>query len=91
MITDPNRIQLWRLGILGLLVLMVTGVLLSRLWKVQIVDSVQALHDFDISSTIRNRIAPVRGAICDRNGVLLAENRPSFDLDFYLDELRRDL
>ena len=39
---------------------------------------------------MKSRLAPARGDICDRNGVALAENRPSFDIDFYLGDLRRD-
>jgi penicillin-binding protein 2 len=90
MLTDDIRVQGWRLGILALLVFAAMGMLLNRLWSVQIVNSDLAQQSSDEQSTVRARIAPARGAICDRNGVMLAENRPSFDIDFYLDDLRRD-
>ncbi len=35
------------------------------------------------------RIPAVRGKILDRNGLALAENRPTYNVSLYLDELRR--
>jgi penicillin-binding protein 2 len=90
MLHDEARVQGWRLGILALLVFAAMGLLLSRLWTVQVVNSDAASQRSESQSTIRARIAPARGAICDRNGIMLAENRPSFDIDFYLDEMKRD-
>ncbi len=90
MLSDDIRVQGWRLGILALLVFGAMGVLLSRLWNVQVVNSDAARARSDDQTTVRERIAPARGAICDRNGVMLAENRPSFDIDFDLGDLRRD-
>jgi penicillin-binding protein 2 len=90
MLADDIRVQGWRLGILALLVFAAMGALLNRLWNVQIVNSDSARQSSEEQSTVRARRAPARGAICDRNGVMLAENRPSFDIDFYLDDLRRD-
>ncbi len=89
MLADDIRVQGWRLGILALLVFAAIGMLLSRLWNVQVVNSDSARARSEEQTTVRQRIAPARGAICDRNGVMLAENRPSFDIDFYLGELRR--
>jgi penicillin-binding protein 2 len=90
MLDEDIRIPGWRLGILALLVFTAVGVLLSRLWTVQIVNQDTAVKRSEDQTTVKARIAPARGAICDRNGVMLAENRPSFDIDFYLDDLRRD-
>ena len=90
MLDDDIRAQGWRLGVLLLLIFAAMGVLLSRLWNVQIVNSESALHTLEVNTTVKARIAPARGSICDRNGIPLAENRPSFDIDFYLDDLRRD-
>lgn len=90
MIDEVNPVKGWRLGFLALMVFAAMGVLLSRLWNVQIVNSESARQRSEEQTTVRARIAPARGAICDRNGVNLAENRPSFDIDFYLDDLRRD-
>jgi penicillin-binding protein 2 len=89
MLADDIRVQGWRLGVLALLVFAAVGLLLSRLWTVQVVNSDSAKARSEEQTTVRARIAPARGAICDRNGVMLAENRPSFDIDFYLGDLRR--
>src|SRR5471030_3070779 len=90
MLADDIRVQGWRLGVLVLLVFAAVGVLLSRLWTVQIVNSDSAQARSEEQTTVRARLAPARGAICDRNGVMLAENRPSFDIDFDLADLRRN-
>ena len=87
---DDVQADGWRLGILALVVFGAMGILLSRLWNVQVVNSQSALRTLDATTTVKARIAPARGAICDRNGVPLATNRPSFDIDFYLDDMRRD-
>ena len=89
MLADDIRVQGWRLGVLGLLIFAAVGILLSRLWNVQVVNSDSARQKSEEQTTVHARIAPARGAICDRNGVMLAENRPSFDIDFYLGDLRR--
>jgi len=90
MLDDEIRVKGWRVGVLALVVLVAVGILLNRLWTVQIVGQDSARQHAEAQTTVRARIAPARGAICDRNGVMLAENRPSFDIDFYLDDLRRD-
>jgi len=90
MLADDIRVQGWRLGVLALLIFAAIGMLLSRLWNVQVVNSDSARARSEEQTTVRQRVAPARGAICDRNGVMLAENRPSFDIDFYLGDLRRD-
>jgi penicillin-binding protein 2 len=90
MLADDIRVQGWRLGILALFVFAAVGVLLNRLWTVQVVNSDSAREKSYQQTTVRERIAPARGAICDRNGIMLAENRPSFDIDFDLGDLRRD-
>ena len=89
MLADDIRVQGWRLGILALMIFGAVALLLSRLWNVQVVNSDSARARSEEQTTVRARIAPARGAICDRNGVMLAENRPSFDIDFYLGDLRR--
>lgn len=56
------------------------GVIIAALWYMQVVKGEQY-----VESAVRNRIRLVRipaprGLIRDRNGVVLADNRPSFDL-----------
>ena len=90
MLADDIRAQGWRLGILALLVFAAVGTLLSRLYNVQVVNTDTAQQRSYAQTTVKTRLAPARGAICDRNGVMLAENRPSFDIDFNLGDIRRD-
>ena len=90
MLDEDSRAPGWRLGLLGLLILAALGVLLTKLWNLQIVNSGEAVERAETQTTVKSRIAPARGGICDRNGVDLADNRPSFDIDFYLDVLERD-
>ncbi|MCP1328270.1 penicillin-binding protein 2, partial [Halomonas sp. 707D4] len=63
-----------------LFVLVLTGVLASRLAYLQIVQ-----HELYTTRSEKNRVRveplpPNRGLIFDRNGVLLAENRPTYNL-----------
>jgi len=90
LVKDDVRVPSWRLGVLVLLIFTAVGILLNRLWSIQIINSEAARHTLEAHTTVKARIAPARGEICDRNGVPLAENRPSFDIDLYLDDLRRD-
>jgi penicillin-binding protein 2 len=75
-----NRLVNKRLMACSLLVAAITCALVVRLYILQVVE-------FDYHSTIseNNRvhvlpITPTRGLIYDRNGVLLADNRPSYNL-----------
>jgi penicillin-binding protein 2 len=90
MLDDDVRVQGWRLGVLVIVLFGAMDLLLSRLWTVQVVNSASAQQRSEAQTTVKSRLAPARGAICDRNGLMLAENRPSFDIDFYLGDLRRD-
>ncbi|HNQ89660.1 MAG TPA: penicillin-binding transpeptidase domain-containing protein [Verrucomicrobiota bacterium] len=63
-------------------------VLLAGLWYVQIV-SARHYQASLLNQTYRTvRIPATRGKILDRNGLVLAENRPSYNLNLYLEELR---
>jgi penicillin-binding protein 2 len=64
------------------------AVLLAGLYYVQIISARDYAED-QISQSFRTvRIPSPRGNILDRNGVVLAENRPSYALGLYLEELR---
>jgi penicillin-binding protein 2 len=65
-------------------------VLLAGLWWVQIVSyrNYQAHQETQSFRTIR--IPAMRGKILDRNGVVLADSRPSYNVSLYLEELRKD-
>jgi penicillin-binding protein 2 len=62
------------------LVLFLLGVLIARMYQLQVVE-----HEIYTTLSDKNRVqvqsvAPPRGLIYDRNGVLLAENRPVFSV-----------
>ncbi len=81
----------WRRRLLFMGVVMLAGLiaLTWRLWEVQVVDGPYYTSLLGRRSEIRVRIPPLRGEIRDRNGLLLAENRSSFDIEFYLPDMVR--
>ncbi len=80
---DPNRekrIYAFRTLVALLVVFALTGVLVLRMYQLQMVE-----HQHFVTLSDKNRmqlqsIAPNRGLIYDRNGVLLADNQPVFSL-----------
>jgi penicillin-binding protein 2 len=65
----------------AVLCLLLAGLLLARLLDLQVIQ-----HDYYTTRADDNRMRvvampPVRGLIYDRNGTLLAQNRPSYDLE----------
>jgi len=63
--------------------------LLGALWRVQIMRGQHYDNKQDAQSLRRIRIPAARGEIIDRNGVVLANNRPSYDIAMYLDQIGR--
>jgi penicillin-binding protein 2 len=63
-------------------------VLLAGLWWVQVVSARKYESHLETQSYRTVRIPAVRGKILDRNGRVLAENRPRYSLSLYLDDLR---
>jgi penicillin-binding protein 2 len=77
-----------RLRALAVLVLAGLSVLVVGLWFVQVV-STRRYQASLANQTFRTvRVPATRGRILDRNGLVVAENRPSYNLDLYLEELR---
>jgi len=87
MITSEERVR-FRVAMLGVIVLAMMSVLLSRLWFLQVLTGERYAN---ASETNRVRIvwleAP-RGRILDRNGVELVKNRPSLAIGLRKDDLR---
>jgi penicillin-binding protein 2 len=61
-------------------------VLLAGVWWVQVVRSRHYLEDQRSQSYRSVRVPAPRGKILDRNGVVLAENRPSYNVSLYLED-----
>jgi penicillin-binding protein 2 len=77
---------------LRLVAVMLAGgllILLAGLWWVQVVSAREYQAHLDTQAYRTIRIPAVRGKILDREGRVLAENRPSYNLSLYLGELRK--
>lgn len=64
------------------------AVLLAGLWYTQVVSAKRYRASLRNQTFRTVRIPATRGKILDRNGLVLAENRPSYNLNLYLEELR---
>jgi penicillin-binding protein 2 len=88
LIFDQLRKNDRQLQVLSICVLSGVVLLLIGLWYVQVL-SAKRYQNTQISQSFRAvRIPAIRGKILDANGVVLAENRPSYNVNLYLDELR---
>lgn len=86
--SDERRIIQWRLLIAFVGVVALLGVLAFRFYLLQIEQ-----HQNFATLSDRNRIqvqpvAPTRGLIYDRNGILLADNRPSYRLSLIPERIK---
>jgi penicillin-binding protein 2 len=64
-------------------------ILLAGLWWVQIVSMHEYQTHLETQAYRTVRLPAMRGKILDREGRVLAENRPRYNLSLYLDDLRR--
>src|SRR5881394_292731 len=80
-----------QLRIIAALLLCGLGVLVAGLWWVQIVSSREYQANLEMQSFRTVRIPAVRGKILDRNGKVFAENRPTYNVSLYPEELRKPI
>lgn len=80
---DDQALRLLFIGILAGLVVLAAG-----LWWVQVVNGREYQSRLEAQSFRSVRVGAPRGRILDRNDVELANNRPSYDVNFYLEEMR---
>jgi penicillin-binding protein 2 len=78
-----------RLRALGVVIALGLLVLLLGLWRVQVLHHQVYGSREQAQSLRRIRLPSVRGEIVDRHGVVLADNRPSYDVVLYLEQLPR--
>jgi len=79
-----------RLVFLWFLFAVALGVVLHRLWVLQVGAGPAVYQQHQDRQSVRSvRLPGTRGRILDRNGIPLAENRPSYCISLYLEELRR--
>ena len=87
--SDPTEALEMRLRVL---ICGVTAALLflgAVLWRVQILSSGKYITSLEQQSMRRVRLPGGRGKIWDRHGVCLADNRPSYGIAIYVEELRQ--
>ncbi len=63
-------------------------ILVAGLWWVQVVSSGKYQENLDTQAYRSVRIPAARGKILDREGRVLAENQPSYNLSLFLDDLQ---
>lgn len=85
---QPDR-DLWRIRLMLAGMLLVLALLALALWRVQVGRGDSYLGALDRQSVRRVRLPGMRGQIFDRSGAILADNRPSFSLAIYLEEIRQ--
>src|SRR4051812_4569723 len=76
-----------QLRFLAVMVLGGMGILFAGLWWVQVVSAGYYQDKLETQSLRSVRIPAVRGKIVDRDGRALAENRPSYNINLYLEDL----
>jgi penicillin-binding protein 2 len=86
---DVQTFYPWRLLGLALAMLCCWAALGVRLWNLQMKQSEEHSARLARQSLRSVRVAGTRGKIRDRRGVLLADNRPSYCLSLYPEELRK--
>ena len=85
---DPMHRGNRQLRLLAVAVSVGLLILLAGLWYLQVVAS-RHYQELIRNQTFRTvRIPAVRGKILDRDGAVLADNRPSYCLNLYIEELR---
>jgi len=82
------RIYLHRMMFAAVLLFVLLGLLVTRLYTLQVTD-----HNDYVTQSDRNRVQvqplpPTRGLIFDRSGELLADNRPSFTLSLVKERVK---
>ncbi len=86
-LTDTERVRL-RIRLLLGLMLFLQGGILAFLWNLQVVQGHTFQDQISSQSLRRVRHPGHRGRILDRNGMVLADNRPSVGIALYPEELR---
>ena len=78
----------WRMALLALVFAAGIVFLAMALYRVQVVQFSAFSRDQTRQSVRRVQVPGPRGRIFDRNGVCLAENRASYCIAYYVEELR---
>jgi penicillin-binding protein 2 len=77
----------WRIWLVSAAMLLGIGILACTLWATQIVRGSTYVADLNRQSYLRVRLPGARGRIVDRSGVPLVDNRPSYNIALFMDDL----
>ncbi len=83
---DGEHLRLRFIVVVMLVALLFLG---GALWRVQVLHGSEHAERLDHQSIRRVRLPGLRGSITDRDGTVLAGNRPSYCLALYVEELRQ--
>ena len=86
---DRETQEMVRTRLLGMTMLLGLVVLAVVMWRVQVRDVSTYMNRLDRQTIRRVRLPSTRGRILDRNGEALADNRLSFCIAIYVEELRQ--
>ncbi len=79
----------WRIVLFGAIIVIALSAIACRLHAIQIEES-SIYNSSQQKQCVRRVLMPaVRGRIYDRDGVCLADNRPSYCIAFYIEEMRK--
>ncbi len=85
----PSVIRAWTLIVLLAVILLGVFFLVGRLWQVQVVEG-SRYGEAQLAQSLRRVELPgLRGRILDRNGEVLADNRPAYSIVLYCEELQQ--
>ncbi len=88
-LSNPWDSELPRLRVLLGLMLGAFLLLGVNLWRIQVLQNPEHNARLERQSVRRVRLPGLRGAITDRHGVVLADNRAAYCLALYVEELRK--
>lgn len=78
-----------RLIVLGVLMFIGLTYLMICLYNIQVTQNSEFESEQEFHSLRRVRLPATRGKILDRNGTVLADNKPSYCVSIYLEEMRQ--
>jgi penicillin-binding protein 2 len=85
-----RRSHEFRIGVISAVIAISFGLLISRLWYVQVSRGEEYTARIRNNSQVNVRLPAVRGEITDRHGLPLAQNRASNAVEFYLPDMVRE-
>jgi penicillin-binding protein 2 len=86
---DTSKKEISRIKLLIFGMVLSFGFLSFKIWQIQVKQAKYYQKNEFKQSVRRVRLPGTRGRICDRNGIVMAENQPNYCIAIFLEELRR--